>query len=152
MLKLRHLRNIYMYSLIQCRLFWEITRIVYIAYTCCDQHSRLQGARHSNFLSEKEERKKILICALRIIFWLYDTLFSFETPLLDIKRTVRYISCNLTKIGILRFIVYCVLCFETSYSWRPLFWKFLHLVVIVAWTAISTPCVLVNFEGIGSFA
>ena len=44
-------------------------------------------------------------------FWLYDGLFSFETPLLDIKRTVRHISCNLTKIGILRFIVYCVLCF-----------------------------------------
>ncbi len=65
------------------RLFWEITRIVYIAYTFCNQHSRLQGARHSNFLSEKGERKKILICALLIIFWLSDWLFSFETPLLD---------------------------------------------------------------------
>ncbi len=46
------------YRRVSCRPFWEITRIVYIVYTLCNQHSRLQGARHSNFLSEKIRKGK----------------------------------------------------------------------------------------------
>ncbi len=75
------------------RLFWEITRIVCIAYTFCNQHSRLQGARHSNLLSEKGEREKILTCAPRNIFWLYDWLCSPETPSWTVAR--RYILIGL---------------------------------------------------------
>ncbi len=58
-LKIRYLKNLY--NIVPCRLFWKITRIVYIAY-------------------------KILICAPITNFWLYDWLLALKRHFLSERR------------------------------------------------------------------
>ena len=89
-------------ALASLRQFWEITHILYITCTFCDQQSGLQGVVrtvHSTFSvyftqpaqTSEGERERILIWALRIVF-------DFTTDCLALKNK---------RIGILRFYIYC---------------------------------------------